>query len=105
MPPERRLKWRAHSQRLDKTVECLPVAKCNETMSYIIRGDPNRDAVSSNDPDMMTSHFPTEFGKDLHIIICQGDRVPIAFADIRDRSFDLDQIISCHRTSPCIASY
>jgi len=51
------------------------MAKCNETMGYIIRGDPNRDAVSSNDPDMMTSHFPTEFGKDLHIIICQGDRV------------------------------
>jgi hypothetical protein len=60
-------------------------------MGYIIRGDPNRDAVSRNDPDMMTAHFPTEFGKDLHIIICQCHRVPVAFADIRDRSFDLDQ--------------
>jgi len=24
-----------------------------ETMGYIIRGDPNRNAVSRNDPDMM----------------------------------------------------
>ena len=54
---------------IDNTIERLPVAKCDETMGYIIRRDPNRDAVSRNDPDMMTSHFPTEFGKDLHIII------------------------------------
>lgn len=74
------------------------MAKCNEAMGDIVRGDPNRDAVSSDDPDTMTSHFPTEFGKDLHIIIRQCDRVPVAFADVRNGSFYLDQIISCHRT-------
>jgi hypothetical protein len=52
-----------------RVIARLPVAKGNETMGYIIRGDPNRDAVPSNDSDTMTSHFPTEFGTDLHIII------------------------------------
>jgi hypothetical protein len=74
-------------------------------MGYIIRGDPNRNAIPSNHADAMTSHFPTEFGKDLHILIRQCDRIPIAFADVRNGSFYLEQIISRHSTSPFYEGY
>jgi hypothetical protein len=74
------------------------MAKRDETMGYIIRGDPNRDTVPSHHPNMMPSHFPTEFGKNLDTIIRKGDRVSVTFADVNNSSFYLDQITSCHST-------
>ena len=90
-------KMTPETRRTDKERTGLPMTKCNETMGDIIRGNPYCDAVPRNDSDTMTSHFPAEFGENLHIIIVrQCDRIQIAFVDVRNRSFYLDQIVSCH---------
>jgi hypothetical protein len=66
------------------------VAKRNEAMGEIIRGEPNRDAISCYHTDVMTSHFPTEFGKDLHVVIREFDGVQISSADVNNGSFYLE---------------